>query len=273
MGSSPAAATGVFDTATCTALARLGRELASRLPSLDAAFNRRARLCFGVLETRALCAIAPGAALRFFAAGRPAADFLEQVEYNGRRLAKMNLPPQDVLELLAAYEVPGAESCQAALERLRLAVALELNAAFYQVREAETQAFYGLFRAEVEAAGLEELLQRSIEVLTRVLRAQAGRLVLMEAAGVAPRLAARLSRPLCLADGAKARKLVLDPGWHGRFASYWSYPFRDGERTVAVAQFAFPKPYRWLPRELTILEAAGERVLAAVQRARESAGR
>jgi signal transduction histidine kinase len=35
-----------------------------------------------------------------------------------------------------------------------------------------------------------------------------------------------------------------------------------------VAQFGFAKRYAWLPRELTLLEAAAERCLAAVRRAR-----
>ncbi len=272
MGPFLADAAGVFDAALCAALDRLGRELARQLPRLDAAFRRTIRPRYDALQRRALCAIAPGAALRFFAEGRPPGEFLEQVEYNGRRLAKMNLPPQDVLEALAGYPVAAAEIFQPALERLRLAVALEVSAAFYQVRETETQAFYGLFRAEVEARDLDELLRRSIEVLTRALRAQAGRLMLVEPAGLAPRLAARLARPLYLAGGARDRALVLDAGWRGRYASFWSYPFRDGGTTVAVAQFAFLKPYRWLPRELALLEAAGERCLAAVQRARLLAG-
>lgn len=268
MGTYVINAASVFDAALCAALGRLGRELAGRLPRLDAAFNRSLRPCYDALQRRALCAIAPGAALRFFADERPPEEFLEQVEYNGRRLAKMNLPPQDILEALAGYPLPAPEASLTALQQLRLAVALEVGAAFYQVREAETQAFYGLFRAEVEARDLEELLRRSIEVLTRVLRAEAGRLVLVESGGIAPRLAACLARPLYLTDNARGRALVLEAGWHGRHASFWSYPFRDGETTVAVAQFAFPKPYRWLPRELILLEAAGERCLAAVRRAR-----
>ncbi len=41
----------------------------------------------------ALASITPGAAARILANGQPPLKFIEQVEYNGRRLAKLNLPP------------------------------------------------------------------------------------------------------------------------------------------------------------------------------------
>ncbi len=47
------------------------------------------------LRRRALAAITPAAACRLIGAGKTAADFLEQVNYNGRRLAKLNSPPQE----------------------------------------------------------------------------------------------------------------------------------------------------------------------------------
>jgi len=258
-----------FDPALVEELAALGRQLAPRLARLDADFHRQAGARkYGALEIRALAAIAPGAALRFFAAGRPAADFVEEVAYQGRRLAKLNLPPQEVLAALDGYSLPDTALFQPALAQLRLGVALALNTAFYQVREAETQAFYGLFRAETEARGLDELLRRSIEILTRTLRAQAGRLLLVEGAGLAPGLLRRLAAPRYVAAGTSAEALILDPDFRGRHASYWSIPFREGDTVAALAQFGFSTAYRWLPRELTLLEAAAERCLAAVRRAR-----
>lgn len=269
MGTPLAGAAVTFDAPLCADLARLGQALKTRLPRLDNAYRRTLRARgYDAAQVRALCAIAPGEALSCFAAGCRPDEFFEQVEYNGRRLAKLNLPPQGVLEALAAYELPGAEPFFAALERLRLGVAMELNAAFYEVREAETQAFYGLFRAGLEASDLQELLRRSIEILTRALRSQACRLVLVETAALAPTLLARLSRPVYFETGPRNRRLVLDPEWHGRFVSCWSFPFRDGDRVAAIAQFGFPKPYKWLPRELSLLEAAGERCMAAIRRAR-----
>ena len=48
-----------------------------------------------------------------------------------------------------------------------------------------------------------------------------------------------------------------------RYASFWSYPL--GEKLVA--QFGFAVKYPWLPRELALLEAVGERCRAAEARA------
>jgi len=42
---------------------------------------------------------------------------------------------------------------------------LTLNDAYYQVREAEAQAFYDLFHAELEAESLNDLLRGFLETL------------------------------------------------------------------------------------------------------------
>ena len=61
---------------------------------------------------------------------------------------------------------------QAVRQQLHFRTLLAVNNAYYQVREAETQAFYGLLRAEMEATGLDDLLHRFILILTRTFRAQ-----------------------------------------------------------------------------------------------------
>src|ERR1019366_10255175 len=55
-------------------------------------------------RVRALSLIPSGAAARLAPAGRPAADFFEQVAYNSRRLAKLNVPPTEVVEALGEYD-------------------------------------------------------------------------------------------------------------------------------------------------------------------------
>ena len=110
------------------------------------------------------------------------------MEYNGRRLAKLNLPPSAILEALEEYDLVLTPTLEALIpdedanfqwvrEQLHFCVILTLNNAYYQVREAETQAFYELFRIELEAKNLEELLRRFLESLVHVCRADAGRLV------------------------------------------------------------------------------------------------
>jgi hypothetical protein len=113
------------------------------------------------IQRAALSAITTGAAARILARNKPALRFIEQVEYNGRRLAKMNLPPSAILEALQEYDrllEPMLKTLrpdqhanfQWVREQLHFCVVLTLNNAYYQVREAETQAFYELFRIELE---------------------------------------------------------------------------------------------------------------------------
>src|SRR5205823_7619448 len=116
--------------------------------------------------------------------------FIEQVEYNGRRLAKLNLPPSAILEALQEYDRlltarisqwadEDVANFQWVREQLHFCVVLTLNNAYYQVREAETQAFYELFRVELESRNLDELLCRFLQTLVQVCQADVGQLYLL----------------------------------------------------------------------------------------------
>src|SRR5262249_49364193 len=152
-------------------------------------------------------------------------------------------------------------------EQLHFCVILTLNNAYYQVREAETQAFYELFRIEMEAHNLEELLRRFLESLVHVCRADAGRLYMLDESGAewvlrasSPKLdpsslpnksglIKKLSKPRYLNGNSHGSGLLLDESWQDRFASCWSIPLAAGGRTAGVMQFGFAKSYEWLPRE------------------------
>ncbi len=230
---------------------------AGRLDRRFAALLRQRR--YNALQVRAFLAITPAAASRL----RSPAQFLEQVDYNGRRLAKLNVPPAAVNEVLREFGGlldPVLEGrFEPAREQLQLATVLVLNDAFYQVREAENQAFFALYHAETEAAGLEDLLRRIVRILTPAFRASAGRLFLLD-----PPAAGKLARPLYIERGQPDERLIADPEMRGRYASYWSYPIRG----AALVQFGFRTRYPWLPRELALLVAAGERCHEALERAR-----
>ncbi len=251
----------------------------------------------------ALASITPGAAARILASGQPPLKFIEQVEYNGRRLAKLNLPPSCIVEALQEYDrlltpmlrklLPNEyANFQWVREQLHFCVILTLNNAYYQVREAETQAFYELFRVELESRNLDELLRRFLDALVQVCRADAGHLYLLNdkrsawvlraeaqaRASDRPALQevsngrARMrtlahSRQIEIKDGA-AGTLLLEPGWRDRFQTVWSIPLATAGRTAGVIQFGFSKSYEWLPREQELLAAAAERCLMAAEKAR-----
>jgi signal transduction histidine kinase len=209
-------------------------------------------------QTRAFLAITPAAASRL-----PSLDrFLEQVEYHGRRLAKLNIQPGEAKETLRAFGplldalLPG--QFEPAREQLYLATVLALNQAFYQVREAEAQAFFGLYRAEAEAHGLDDLLRRFVRILTRTFHARAGRLLLLDRPA-----RGRLARPLYIERGQVQEQFIADPLMRGRHASYWSFPMRP----EALLQFGFAARYPWLPREATLLNAVAEHCQEAIGKA------
>jgi signal transduction histidine kinase len=290
-------------------LHRLAVFLLPHAETLDRRFL--AKLKRGQFETRqfesrirvALAAITPGAAARILASGQPPLKFIEQVEYNGRRLAKLNLPPSSIVEALQEYDrlltpmlrklLPNEyANFQWVREQLHFCVILTLNNAYYQVREAETQAFYELFRVELESRNLDELLRRSLGTLVQVCHADAGHLYLLNdkrsdwvlraqaqtrgqkgpALVQVPNSRARMrtlahSRQIDLKDGG-AGTLLLEPAWNGRFQTIWSIPLAAGGRTAGVMQFGFSKSYEWLPREQELLAAAAERCLMVAEKAR-----
>jgi signal transduction histidine kinase len=279
-------------------LQRLAVLIEPQTDKLDRKFQNRLReLEFEPKQRSALAAITPGAAARVLVTGQPPLKFIEQVEYNGRRLAKLNLPPSAILEALDEYDqllgpmlqslIPDEHSnFQWVREQLHFLVILTLNNAYYQVREAETQAFYELFRVELESKNLEELLRRFLESLVHVCRADAGRLYMLDEDASAwvlkagapnpgqvsvpnhPGLIKKLSKPRHVNGDGHASAILLDPTWHERFSCCWSIPLAADGRTAGVMQFGFSKPYEWLPREQELLAAAAERCLMAAEKQR-----
>lgn len=248
-----------------------------------------------------MAAITLGAAARILSVRRPLADFFEQVEYNGRRLAKLDLRRGAVLDAFGRYErllvdvlqkLDAGESANLrwACDQLSFCIVLTLNNAFYQVRETETQAFFELFQAELVSLSQRELLERSLEALTQFCGAEAGRLFLWDQQRgsslvlAAPRrmrrtfrlaagpkvLTTRLSKPLHITASRSSGRLLIDPGWRRRYHSCWSIPLKAGSRTAGVMQFAFCKVYTWLPREQQLLAGAAERCLLASEKLRLS---
>jgi signal transduction histidine kinase len=249
----------LFTAAARRHAARLARTIAP-------AASRLERGCRALLRRRGyqpalrreFLAIAPAA----LAQRRSLDRFLEEVEYQGRRLAKHNLSPAEVQAALREMEtlldpVLGKRFAPSR-EQLHLATVLALDRAFYQVREAEAQALFGIYRAETEAEDGDDMVRRVAAVLMRTFRAGAGRVL----AGLD--LDRRLRRPLFIEHGTPGERLIADAAMRGRFRSYWSYPLD----TAVVVQMGFATPYPWLPRERTLLEMAAERCRAALERAR-----
>jgi signal transduction histidine kinase len=257
-------------------LDRFSRRLAPQAARLERSFRKLlGQRGYAAAQVASLCEITPAAVARSLAAGTTLAAFLEQVEYRGRRLAKLGLGPGAVLEAMTEFDrlleddrsAAGQDGSNVdwALAQLRFLVVLGLNNAFYQVREAESQAFYGMFRAEVEAVSLADLVDRFLGVLKQYTGAEQARLWLFE---TPPKASRRLAAPFCRRLAQAAPQLVLEPAWRKGFATVWSVPLKSPEGLAGAMQFAFKKEYDWLPREQELLAAAAERCRRAVEKTR-----
>ncbi len=284
-------------------LHRLALLLAPKSAALDRRFLGPLReLKLDAKQRSALRAVTAGAAARLIHAGNGLPDFLEQVEYSGRRLAKLNVAPTVIVKALEEYDHLLRAAMQTAFaedesnfrwvrDQLNFCVLLSLNKAFYQVREAETAAFFELFRIELEARNLEDLLNRFLSTLTGYCHADASNLYMLDehhtnwilrasvrrqngrslpAVSVPSGLVRKpdISRSGHVTGGSRSEKILLDSTWHGRYESFWTVPLLSGTRLAGVMQFAFAKPYEWLPREQELLRAAGERCMAAAEKAK-----
>jgi signal transduction histidine kinase len=278
-------------------LAWMARTLADRWVALDRKFRKRLKeLGYSAAQAASLVEITPGAAGQMLAAGRSLSDFLEQVQYRGRRLAKLDLAPAQVVAALREFDLlldkEGASrfgsrdaDLRWARNQLHFLVVLTLNDAYYVVREAESQTFYGLFRAQTESRSLDALWERSLHILTAFSgAAEAGIFVCQpdgtwvaaaglpdwkgEAAEVTRTALRRLARPCLLEAGGRGQDCILGPGWRETYVSVWSVPMLEEGQLRGVLQFAFPRRYEWLPRELALLEDAAARCWEAAEKAR-----
>jgi len=256
--------------------------------ALDAAFLKwLERHRFNAPQSKALSAITFGAAVRLLAQKKSLADFFEQVEYNGRRLAKLDVTPAAVLDALSAYDrllarrsrtvpKPVREDVRWVAEQLGFCVVLTLNNAFYQVREAETKAFFELHDAELGALAEGELVEAYLNILARFCRADAACAVLFDPSRQAPTVRGiplplppgfrfpGLAAPRLLRPGKDRVGRLLNPAWGGQYVSVWSVPMGD----AGAMQFAFGKEYQWLPRELRLLAGAARRCVMAAEKLR-----
>ena len=275
----------------------MAQALAGHWPRLEKSFRRRLKeLGYTAPQAASLEAITPGAAGGMLASGKSLADFLEQLRYRARRLAKLDLSPGQVLAALREYDhlldeavgklFAGQEAdLRWARNQLHFLVVLALNDAYYQVRDAESRTFYELFRAQTESGSLEQLWERCLDILKSFSGAAEAGIFLfgpgqtwVAAAGMAEwkgrklsppsAVRRRLAAPRVLSTSGGDAAAVLGPGWKERFVTVWSVPMQEGTQLRGVLQFAFPKPYEWLPRELGLLQDAAARCWQAAEKAR-----
>ncbi len=287
-------------------LQRLAAKLSPRTSTVERRWRRRLRTVFdgepSSREARALASINPGTWVGLLAAGNISA-FLEQVDYHGRRLAKLDVQPHTVLASLKEYELALAPDLKkffpgkhgrylSALDHLNFCIKLTLNNAYYQVRDSEAQAFYEVFQDQLQSLSVHDLMARVLETLTRTFRAQGGVILLLDKEsrkllakawnGMDETLAARFNatvgrglagkiaasgNPLVVMDVAGER-LVRQAAIRESFRSIWRVPLTVQGEVRGVLHLGFSREYVCLPREMALLEAIAERCAMAIDKAR-----
>ena len=253
----------LFTRAARSHAAHLTRALGPVAGRLEREFGRWLRdRGYDPAQRRALAGVTPLAAARAGGLAR----FVEQVERHGRSLAHWNLPPSEVQEALVQFGRMLADTLDGRFapsrEQIHLATVLALTRAYYQVREAETQALFAIHRADAESLDTSQFLERLTRVLTRGFGAQAGRLLALDRAA-----RGKLAGPQYVAGGrrqAPATALVADPFMRSKYASYWSYPLAP----CHILQLGFAVERRPMPREWSLLEAASKRLGEVLDRRR-----
>jgi signal transduction histidine kinase len=224
-------------------------------------------------------------------------SYAEQAAYHGRRLAKLETPPELLVRLIEEYIglveklLPAADpNCRESLpEKLalwRLWLIHALSQAYYEVAQAESATYRELFQVELESQSLEELLARMLAPLARFSRAEQAAVLLLDrdrrlwrllhtlphrtevhTLPAGPHSVRRLRKPCCQLPGRRAAPVALLPEWDAPAGSCWSVPLFFGGRFSGVMQFGFSKHYPWLPRELKLLTAAANHCSLAADKA------
>ncbi len=238
---------------------KMRRALAPAADKLDRQFRAFLRKQgYDPAGADAIAAISPPAICRSTSLRR----FLEEMDLTGRQLANLNVPPGDINHALARcdqfLDSVLAGRFQPGREQILLAIQITLREAFYRVREAECQTFFGLYEAELGAAGREDLLNRFLRVLVKAFGARTGRLLLSDGP-----FGSDLARPHYILRGQSGECLIRDSKLHGKYACYWSYPLGPS----VVLQLCFSVPRCWLPREEELLAVAAAHCRQALERA------
>jgi len=285
---------------------RLAEKLAPTKAAIEERWRRRISAIFGsrldLALLRALGSINPVNWPQLLAE-RKINAFLEQVEYHGRRLAKLDVPPHQVLESLRKYEealLPDLrrlfpsdyQQYISALDHLYFCIKLTLNNAYYQVRDLEAQAFFEMLQDQLESLSVDDLLQRVLDTLMGTFRAPGGIILLREEKsrrlrakawkGMDEKLArcfdttvgygvsgqiAKSGKPLVIVD-LKNHPLATKPPLRRAFHSLWGVPLTVDGKVTGVLHLGFAQEYRCLPRELKLLDAVAERCALAIDKAR-----
>lgn len=229
--------------------------------------------------------------------------FFENLNYFGRRLAKLQIDTRAIARSLEIYQgscepyLAGLDGerkaeARAAMEMLCSATFVAVSGAYFDTQKAASAALLSILDAELSAADTPSLLERILKIATEIFGASAGIVLLLDpetnelhataavglegvldpeagiplGRGLAGRIA-QTGEPAILSDVSRSDE-VLNPALRDEAESLWGVPMRSGEHVIGVLMIGFARPYEWLPTERELLRSIADRSALAIDRAR-----
>ena len=290
-----------FDAAACRSLAQLTKVLSAEANRVESAWKRSLPKILGrkpdAACLKALAALNLGRNAGLVCHGE-CDKYFENIEYHSRRLAKFGITADAAAASMESYRAalrerlrPSSET-EAALCQLVFQTKFALHHAYYQVRDAEAQAFYDVFRDHLEALTLVELNERVLRTLMRTFRADVGVLLLRGPGSARLTVAARqgldaklarafessgrrgfagriafAGKPLAVAD-TSSQSCGISAKVRESLRSVWGAPLTAAGKATGVLVLGFRREYHCLPREMLLLEAIAGRCAQAIEKAR-----
>ncbi len=229
--------------------------------------------------------------------------FAENLNYYGTRLAKLQIDTRAVARSLDLYQEVCAQFLQQiypqakaqrvslALQSLSSASFVAVSGAYFDTQAQASAALLALLDAELSAQSLPAVLERVLEITTKMFRAAVGMILLVESETNSLRVKAAVGiskedlddqltievgngfsgriaetgEPAILPD-INASSTLLNPVVEKYAKALWGMPLRTADRVIGVLLIGFDHPYQWLPTERDLLKAISDRSALAIDR-------
>jgi signal transduction histidine kinase len=265
--------------------------LADALPAAEQRFLRYLQtMDLGIQESKSIRGISLGSVLNAVRCCYPSETVLEEIEYQARRLAKLQVDPTVVHTALSGFDQAILEEVETRhpdksfvtrmiVNHYHLFVTNVINVTLYQLWRADSKLLEDMSAVELAELSEKDLRSRIVFLVKCWSGADAVAVHAASASAVHTGGASRtngtdegyrwpseLAAPLSLRVSDPGDTRILTPRWRNRYRSMWSFPIVTGMRQLGVLQLAFSKPFEWLPSEAAVLMQVTERLGLALTR-------
>jgi signal transduction histidine kinase len=223
---------------------------------------------------------------------------IENITYQGRRLAKLGVSEEKIAASLKLYlqaarsllkkqssKLSDTEEIVSALEQLQLVEMMVALQSYSRIENEELETLISVMDADLTTEELDDFLRRLLALSTRTMHATSGQLVLVEEErptearilidtaakrqGIegAVRAVLETGKPVFVHSGQKPAKAAKKVVKHERQTrSLWVFPIKVKTEPIGALVLRFAKHYECLPRECEVMEALLKRAALAIER-------